>query len=164
MRPTSVNITAAQDNQSISVGGGTYTILVSGEQTGDTYAIIDMLVPPKAGPGPHAHSEIQESFYVLEGEVVFKTETQKQVATKGAVIEIPKGGAIHCFKNESNENARLLCIVKPAGLDRFFKEVGKPVRTNTFLPVSAPTPEVIKRMMEIGTQYGQEFFPADYLG
>ena len=34
----------------ISVAGGTYTILVSGEQTGGRYSLIDMLVPPGGGP------------------------------------------------------------------------------------------------------------------
>src|SRR3984893_9444090 len=39
----------------ISVAGGTYTILVSGEQTGGRYSLIDMLVPPGGGPPPHRH-------------------------------------------------------------------------------------------------------------
>ena len=34
----------------ISVAGGTYTILVTGEQTGGRYSLIDMLVPPGGGP------------------------------------------------------------------------------------------------------------------
>jgi hypothetical protein len=39
----------------ISVAGGTYTILVSGEQTGGRYSLIDLLVPPGGGPPPHRH-------------------------------------------------------------------------------------------------------------
>jgi hypothetical protein len=38
-----------------SVAGGTYTILVSGEDTGGRYSLIDMLVPPSRGPPPHRH-------------------------------------------------------------------------------------------------------------
>jgi hypothetical protein len=34
----------------ISVAGGTYTILASGEQTAGRYSLIDMLVPPGGGP------------------------------------------------------------------------------------------------------------------
>ena len=34
----------------ISVAGGTYTILVTGDDTGGRYCLIDMLVPPGGGP------------------------------------------------------------------------------------------------------------------
>ena len=33
--------------------GDTYTILLSGEDTDGRYCLIDMLVPPGGGPGPH---------------------------------------------------------------------------------------------------------------
>ena len=48
----------------VSVVGDTYRIVIGGEQTGGQYAVIDMMVPQNGGPGPHAHAEIQESFYV----------------------------------------------------------------------------------------------------
>src|SRR6267143_7237964 len=49
----------------ISVAGGTYTILVTGEQTGGRYCLIDMLVPPGGGPPPHRH-DFEEMFTILE--------------------------------------------------------------------------------------------------
>ena len=52
----------------ISVAGGTYTILVSGEQTGGRYCLIDMLVPPGGGPPPHRH-DFEEMFTILDGEI-----------------------------------------------------------------------------------------------
>jgi len=30
-----------------------------------------MTLPPGAGPPPHSHEDIDESFYVLEGEISF---------------------------------------------------------------------------------------------
>ncbi len=48
----------------ISVAGGTYTILVTGEQTGGRYCLIDMLVPPGGGPPPHRH-DFEEMFTIL---------------------------------------------------------------------------------------------------
>ncbi|WP_254244128.1 cupin domain-containing protein [Hymenobacter sp. BRD128] len=101
MRPTSVRTLAPQAGTDISVVGDTYRIVVSGAQTEGTYAIIDMLVPPGGGPGPHAHAQIQEAFYVIDGEVVVRSETQTYTAKKGAFVDIPKGGAIHSFTNES---------------------------------------------------------------
>ncbi|HEV8083022.1 MAG TPA: cupin domain-containing protein [Chitinophagaceae bacterium] len=63
-----------KEGQSLSVVGDSYRIIISGEQTRGNYAVIDMLVPPGGGPGPHAHKDIQEMFYVVEGEIDFKME------------------------------------------------------------------------------------------
>ena len=163
MRPTAINIPDAQADPTISVAGSTYHILASSEQTGGAYAIIDMLVPPGGGPGPHAHADIQESFYVVAGEVVVRSETQTSTARQGTFIEIPKGGAIHSFRNESDQLAHLLCIVVPAGLDQFFLEIGQPVQPGQFLPPQPLGPEQLQKVQALAKSYGQEVFPPDYL-
>ncbi len=50
----------------ISVAGGVYTIVVTGEETGGRYCLIDMLVPSGGGPPPHRH-DFEEMFTILEG-------------------------------------------------------------------------------------------------
>ena len=117
---TPLTTVTAQDGQAISVVGDTYRLVITGEQTGGAYAAIDMLIPPNGGPGPHAHADFQESFYVLEGEVVVKTKGQSFVAKKGSFVNIPKGGVVHDFKNETDTTAHLWCVVVPAGLEKFF--------------------------------------------
>lgn len=163
MRPDSINISDASQGHSFAVAGNTYRIVVSGEQTNNAYAIIDMLVPPGGGPGPHAHKDIEESFYVLEGSVVFRSETQLHEAVKGDYIHIPLGGAVHAFKNESAGIARLLCTVSPAGLDSFFREIGRPVAHGEFLPPVKPDEQELQRIKDLFKRYGQEMFPPDYL-
>ncbi len=159
-----VTITEPQDGSSLSIAGNTYRTLISGKQTGGAYAVIDMLVPPGGGPNPHAHPDMQEAFYVLEGEVEFVTETQRYTARKGTYINIPLNGPVHCFKNKSQEMARLTCIVTPAGLEEFFAEVGRPVANGEFLPPQQPpSPEAMEEIKALGKRYGQQFFPPDYL-
>jgi mannose-6-phosphate isomerase-like protein (cupin superfamily) len=63
-----------EQGQSLFVVRETYRIIMPGEQTNGSYDVIDMLAPPGGGPGPHAHKDIQEMFYVVEGEVDFKME------------------------------------------------------------------------------------------
>lgn len=163
MRPNAVITIDPGAGDALAVAGGVYRILLSGAQTNGACAIIEMTVPPNGGPGPHAHKDVQESFYVLEGEVVIRSETQTYTARKGAFVNIPFGGAVHNFKNESAEPARLLCIVTPSGMDEMFKEIGKPLmQGETPPPPSPPTPEMMGRMKQIGEKYAQEFFPADY--
>ncbi len=162
MRPDHVLTTNPGQGTSLSVAGGTYQLLLTGDQTNGQLAIIDMLIPPGGGPGPHAHASITETFYVLDGEVVFCSETQTYTARKGAVITIPTGGAVHMFKNESDQVAHLLCTVAPAGLDAMFAEIGQPVEVGQFLPPVPMTPERLQQMQTIAQQYGQEVFPPDY--
>lgn len=163
MRPTSIRTLDPQAGTAISVVGDTYRIVVAGEQTEGTCAIIDMLVPPGGGPGPHAYAQIQEAFYVVDGEVVVRSETQTYTARKGAVVNIPKGGAIHSFTNESQSVAHLLCVVVPAGLEKFFQEIGQPIAAGQFLPRQEPSPEQKHQLDAAAKRYGQELFPPDYL-
>ena len=163
---TDKSITAVDNGQgqSLSVVGDTYRILISGAKTNENYAVIDMLVPPGGGPGPHAHKDIQEMFYVVEGAVEFKMEGGSYTANKGSFVNIPLGGAVHSFKNLTDKVAHLLCTVVPAGLDSFFREIGQPVETGTFLKPSAPTGEQLEKMKSLAEKYGQELYPPDFLG
>jgi quercetin dioxygenase-like cupin family protein len=154
----------AEDGQNVSVVGDTYRVLVHGKQTGGEFATIDMLIPPGGGPGPHAHANFQETFYVIEGEVEVKSEVSVYTAKKGSYIIIPKGGIVHCFKNKTDKTAHLLCTVVPAGLEEFFLEIGKPVAIGKFLPAPEMNAEMMKNLIPIIEKYGQQVFPPDYLG
>ena len=159
------NIITVNENQgqSISVVGDAYRIIISGKQTGGAYAVIDMLVPPGGGPGPHSHTDIQELFYVVEGELDFKTEAGKYAAKKGSFVNIPKGGEVHSFHNNSGEIAHLLCTVIPAGLDEFFEEIGTPVPAGTFLPPPELNLGALEKLKTIAEKHGQKLYPPDYL-
>jgi len=152
-----------QDIQSISIAGGTYRILVTGKQTEGAFATIDMLIPPKAGPGPHSHPDFHETFYVLDGEVEVKSEAGSYIAKKGAYVVIPKGGIIHSFKNKTDEVARLLCTVIPSGLEEMFIAIGKPVASGTFIPPPPMDEEGMKKITALAAQYGQKLYPPDFL-
>ena len=52
----------------IALMGDTYTVLLSGDDTDGRFCLIDMMIPPGGGPGPHRH-DFEESFTILEGEI-----------------------------------------------------------------------------------------------
>lgn len=158
-----VNIIHENQGNHISLVGDTYRIVISGKQTNGEYAIIDMQVPPGGGPPPHSHASIHESFYIIDGAVEFSTEEGKFIAKKGDLVTIPKGGAIHAFKNTSQEIAHMLCTVVPAGLDEFFEEVGTPVKAGEFLAPAHPDEASIQKAIEISRKYGQVLYPPNYL-
>jgi quercetin dioxygenase-like cupin family protein len=157
------SILGPQQGQTLAVMGSNYRILANGHDTAGAYATIDMLVPPGGGPGPHAHADIEETFFVVEGEVEVKSEYGTTVATAGSYIRIPKGGVVHGFKNKSAQPARLLCTVVPSGLDEFFQQIGQPVAPGEFLPPPPLDPKAIQRIQALAQQYGQQVFPPNYL-
>ena len=143
----------------LGVGAGTYTILVSGEQTAGRYTMIDMLVPA-GGPPPHRH-DFEEIFHVLEGEldITFRGEIHR--VGPGHTINIP-ANAPHGFRVASATPARFLCICLPAGQEEFFKLVGEVLPTRT-TPPTPPTPEVMAERREImlanAARFHSEFLP-----
>ncbi|CAH0310177.1 MULTISPECIES: cupin domain-containing protein [unclassified Pedobacter] len=101
-------------------------------------------------------------FHVLEGEVEFKTENGKQIVSKDGFVNIPLGGAIHCFKNTSEKPARLLCTVVPAGLENLFQEIGVPVLPGQTLPIPELTEERKAFLNEMDLKYNQQTYPKDF--
>jgi quercetin dioxygenase-like cupin family protein len=161
-KPSPITV-GAQGGKTVSVAGNTYRILVTGKQTGNAFATIDMLVPPGGGPGPHSHADFQETFYVVDGEVEVKSEAGTYIAKKGSYVSVPKGGIVHAFKNKNDQIAHLLCTVVPSGLEEMFLEIGQPVALGEFLPPTPMDPESIKKLIAILEKYGQKAFPPDYL-
>jgi quercetin dioxygenase-like cupin family protein len=158
----SVITSGPHQGQTVSIAGGTYRILVSGKETNGEFATIEMSVPPGGGPGPHAHPDFHESFYVAEGEVEVQSEEGTYMATQGAYIVIPKGGMVHGFKNRSGQLAKLLCTVVPSGLEEMFLELGVPVAEGTFLPPPVIDDAMKKKMKDLAEKYGQTMYPPDY--
>jgi quercetin dioxygenase-like cupin family protein len=158
-----ITIADAHNGPSLSVVGDTYRIVVSGDDTEGAYSVIDMLIPPGGGPPPHAHAKFQEAFYVMEGEIEVRTEAQKYTAKKGTFINIPFGGLVHQFRNMSTSVAHLLCIITPAGMEKMFEELGRPIQQGTFMPPPNMGPEQIQKFEAIAEKYGQKLYPPDFL-
>ncbi len=137
------NLTVARPDEDqslphIGMVGDTYTILLSGDDTDGRYCLIDMLIPPGGGPGPHRH-DFEESFTLLEGEVEATFRGVKSVVRAGETINIP-ANAQHQFHNSSSQPVRLLCICTPSGQEEFFEAVGVRVATRTTAPPKPDAP------------------------
>jgi quercetin dioxygenase-like cupin family protein len=154
------NINTIDNNQgqSFKMAGGDYRVIISGKDTNGAYAIIEMSVPIGAGPIPHSHADFEEIFYVVEGEVFFKSETGSFLAQKGATVAIPKGGIVHNFKNNGDTPAKLLCTVVPAGLDDFFIEAAALMNTNQNKEL-----DLKAQIQSLSEKYGQKLYSPNFL-
>jgi len=141
----------------IGLVGDTYTITVSGEQTGGRFTVIDMHIPPGGGPPPHRHS-FEETFILLEGEMQATFRGQKLTARAGDTINIPSN-APHQFHNGSANPVRMLCICSPAGQEKFFMEVGVSVATRTTPPPKLDEKQqaaFIEKVIALAPRYNTE--------
>ena len=123
-------VVAAPDDPSLvhlSVVGGTYTILISGEDNAGRYALIEMLIPAGGGPPAHRH-DFEEMFHVLNGEIEVTIRGETSKATTGETANVP-ALAPHSFRNPTDHAIRLLCLVAPAGLEAYFAEFADRVPT-----------------------------------
>jgi quercetin dioxygenase-like cupin family protein len=140
--------------------GDTYTVLVTGQDTGGKYTLIDMHVPPGGGPPPHRH-DFEEMFTVLNGEVQVTFRGETVVARAGETINVP-ANAPHAFTNATATPSRLLCLCAPAGQEEFFTLVGQPVATRTESPPPlGPEAQAafIARSAALAPQYKTELLP-----
>lgn len=118
----------------LSVVGDTYTVLLSGNDTGGRFTLIDMYVPPGGGPPPHRH-DFEETFIVTEGQLDVTFRGTSRSASAGTTINVP-ANAPHQFRNSAERPARLLCICAPAGQEDFFAAVWDRVPGPTSPPPS----------------------------
>lgn len=137
-----------------SVVGDRYVILVTGEQTAGAYSVIEMHVPPDHGPPPHVHHREDEAFYVVDGEFAFTVAGEQIRVGKGGFL-FAKRDVSHSFKNVGDTLGTLIVTVTPAGLDRFFAEVGTPLANRESAPVP-PSPEDLAKLGETAPKYGME--------
>src|SRR5262245_23145884 len=136
------------------VVGDLYTVLASGEDTGGAYALIHAAVPPGGGPPPHIHRREDEAFYVLEGDLAFQADGQALSAAAGAWVTLPRG-SLHTFRNNGATTASMLIVVTPAGLEKFFAEVGQEVSDRSAAPPPV-TPADIEKLLAVAPRYGME--------
>lgn len=92
------------------------------EQTGDSVAIFEEIVPVGSGTPFHIHHTSDEVIYIFEGEFTFKIGEQMVNRGAGAWIFIPRGVA-HAWKNSGRGPGRACYIFTPAEGAKVFEEL-----------------------------------------
>jgi quercetin dioxygenase-like cupin family protein len=129
------------------------TFKASGEDTGGAYSLTDSVVPSGGGPPLHVHHREHEAFWMLEGELEIQVGENTFRAGPGSFVHLPKD-IQHGYENVGAGPARFLGLMVPAGLEKFFEEVGKP-GTN----LSSPPPfeeEDLDKLLAVAPRYGVE--------
>ena len=107
------------------VGPNELTVKAGPESGHILTAVFESVLPPGGGyPVPHLHEEYEEIFYVLDGEIEYRTGDDWAVATAGCTVCVPRG-VVHAFRNVSAAPARHLAIHSPGVTLTMIEEVGR---------------------------------------
>src|SRR5687768_17579851 len=78
------------EGEAVWLLGDTYTLKISGEQTGGAFTLLEAVVPLGGGPPPHIHHLEDEVFVILEGELLVTVAGRTLPAPVGTVISVPR--------------------------------------------------------------------------
>lgn len=77
---------------------------------------------PGFDTGLHVHERLEETWFMLSGELEFRVGNETFTAEPGATVFVPPH-VPHAFANRSEDNATFLLTMSPAGHDHYFDEL-----------------------------------------
>src|SRR5262245_18580997 len=107
-------------------------VVVSGEETGGRYAVIESIAPGGNMPPLHVHGREEEVFHVVEGRITIFLPGKQIELTAGDTLRAPQG-IPHTYRVESVP-ARWLVFCEPAGFDTFVRTVSEPALSDELPP------------------------------
>ena len=129
-----------------NVIGDMQTVKLTGLDTNGQFTLIEEENVPGTMVPPHVHSNEDEVFKVLEGEIELTVGDQTTILKAGDLALGPRG-IPHSWKIIGDKNAKVILSVFPAGIELMFEELGQ-------LP---PGPPNFPMVEAICGRYGVEF-------
>jgi len=134
-----------EGTQIAAIGLG-ITMKTNGKSTHDAYSLFEYAIPAETnGPPAHLHTREDESFICLAGRLDVTLGGEEFVLNFGDYLFLPRN-VVHTFRNSYSEEARVISVVSPAGLEAYYQALGE-------LPPGPKDISVIKPIME---QFGIE--------
>ena len=93
-----------------------WQVKATGKQTNHALSMIEQVMPYSSGPPPHVHPDMEEMFYVMEGEMTICIAGTVYIFKPGTFGFVPRN-TIHYFKVTSQENCRVLNFYTPSGFE-----------------------------------------------
>jgi quercetin dioxygenase-like cupin family protein len=119
---------------------------LSADETDGRLALLEVTIPPRTLVKPHAHGREDEFSLVLSGSIGARIgdRTVEQIPA-GSWLAKPRG-IPHALWNVTDAPARVLEVVQPAGLERYFEELAPILHESG--------PEWTRRFDELAHSYG----------
>lgn len=143
-----------EDGDPLWFNGARVVVKTTVYQTEGRYAALEVWGRKGFAAPLHIHDNEDEFFIVMSGEVRVRHGDEIIEAVPGSLVYGPRG-VPHSFHVDSEE-AKILLLFGPGGVERFFREGGKAAGSSGLPPVGE---EFLDReaLMAIGARYHQQF-------
>ena len=142
---------ASAAHDPIRVGRLAVRFLVTGDDSGGSVAVFELMVPAgeRLNGLPHSHAGYEETIYGVTGVLTWTVDATPHAIGPGQALCIRRG-MVHRFENLGAEAAKVLCIASPAAIGpAFFQEVAAVLDD-----VAGDGPPDRARILEIYERYG----------
>ena len=110
--------------------------------------VLEMTLPVGAAPPLHVHDNLDDTWYILEGQMVVRCGDEELVVGAGHWVSMPRG-VPHTFVVVGGREARILLVHDNASFRDFVRELGIPADTQT-----VPTEPIFPSMEEMARVAG----------
>lgn len=133
-------------HRTLTLYGVEFTYDLVADDTGGALAALEVVIAPRKLVKPHQHSKEDEFTIVLSGRVGARIGSTyfEQVNARSSLVK-PRG-IPHAMWNVTDEPARIVEIMMPGGLERYFEELAPILREKG--------PEWTERYYALAERYG----------
>ncbi len=96
-------------------------VKVTAQDTGGAYEVCEERCPPGFASRRHAHTQNNETFYVIEGSATFILGDEEFEGTVGSMFHIPPGLPHQVIAGD--EGIRMLMVYSPGTTEAMFNEM-----------------------------------------
>ena len=132
------------------MSGDEYQILLDAKSSANTMTLIDALVPPGGGHPAHLHEDVDELFFMLDGQLEIMADGVTQIVMAGGRVFVRRN-VPHAFRNRTDQAVRMLIFYTPAGVEQFFLAAGVPAIEGMAPPPA--TKDRVEREVEIASAH-----------
>ena len=87
--------------------------------------VFEMTLPAGAAPPLHVHDDLDDTWYILEGQMVVRCGDEELVVGAGHWVSMPRG-VPHTFRVVGDREARILLVHDNASFRDFVRKLGVP--------------------------------------
>ena len=134
-------------------GNSLWEFLIPADRTDGRLSVFQATMPEAFSPPRHIHTREDEVFLVLEGEVWFDIDGERQLAGPGTSVYMPRG-VPHSFRVKSPV-ARMLGIMTPGQFEQLFRKLSVRADERTLPELGAvpfDVPTVMAEQTRLGTR------------
>ena len=147
----SIHLRLAEDREVLVDGPFGAVLVLDADATEGRFSVVEHPLAPRAlGALVHTHRNEDEYSLVLEGTIGVEIGGETSRAGPGSVVVKPRG-IPHAFWNPTDERARVLELIAPAGFERYFAELGEILRR--------PGPPDLEAIADVASRYDLDVEP-----